>query len=229
MNCTEKTMKNTLKFIAAAALAISTQAALAQMAGTWMVRAGGTTIAPQVTSGDMTAPSFPNSKSDVGSASQLSGGITYMYSDNFSVDLPLALPFKHKLYGAGALAGAGQIGETQALPMTVFFQYRFLEASASVRPYVGIGPTYAYFFNEVGSGALTAMTNPGGSPTTLKVDSQFTVSAQIGATIAVDDKWFVDVFYGKTPLKTKNTLSTGQTLDVTLDPVSYGITVGMKF
>jgi outer membrane protein len=39
----------------------------------------------------------------------------------------------------------------------------------------------------------------------------------------------VDVFYSKTPLKTKNTLSTGQTLDVTLDPVSYGVTVGMKF
>jgi outer membrane protein len=145
------------------------------------------------------------------------------------VDLPLALPFKHKLYGADALANAGQIGEVQALPITVFFQYRFSEANAAVRPYVGVGPTYAYFFNEAGSGALTAMTNPGGTATTLKVDSQFTMSAQIGATIAVNDKWFVDVFYSKTPLKTKNTLSTGQTLDVTLDPVSYGVTVGMKF
>ena len=222
-------MTNTLKFITAAAIALSTQAAFSQTAGTWMARAGATTIAPQVTSGNMSAPSFPNSKTDVGSASQVSGGVTYMYTDNISVDLPLALPFKHKLYGADALANAGQIGEVQALPITVFFQYRFSEANAAVRPYVGVGPTYAYFFNEAGSGALTAMTNPGGSPTTLKVDSQFTMSAQIGATIAVNDKWFVDVFYSKTPLKTKNTLSTGQTLDVTLDPVSYGVTVGMKF
>lgn len=222
-------MKNTLKFIAGTAIAITAQAAFSQSAGTWLARTGATTIAPQVASGAMSAPSFPNSKTDVGSASQISGGVTYMYTDNFSVDLPMALPFKHKLYGAGALSNAGQIGEVQALPVTVFFQYRFLEANATLRPYIGIGPTYAYFYNEAGSGALTAMTNPGGSPTTLKVDSSFTVSAQIGATIAVDDKWFVDVFYGKTPLKTKNTLSTGQTLDVALDPISYGVTVGMKF
>jgi len=222
-------MKTTLKFIAAAAIALTTQAAFSQTAGTWMARLRGTNITPQVVSGDMSAPSFPNSKSDVGAASQITGGVSYMYTDNFSVDLPLAMPFKHKLYGAGALAAAGQIGEVQALPMTVFFQYRFMEPTASVRPYVGLGPTYAYFSNASGSGALTAMTNPGGPPTTLQVDSQFTFTAQVGASIAINDKWFVDVFYAKTPLKTKNTLSTGQTMDVTLDPVSYGLAVGMKF
>jgi len=231
MNCTEKTMKNTLKFIAAAALALTAQAAFSQTAGTWMARLGGTTITPQVASGDMTAPSFPNTKTDVDAASQFTGGVSYMYTDNFSVDVPITFqPFKHKLYGAGALAGSGQIGEVQALPITVFFQYRFMEPTAPVRPYVGIGPTYAYFLNESGSGALTAMTNPGGgTPTTLKVDSQFTYSVQLGGTIAINEKWFVDVFYVKTPLKTKTTFSTGQTLDVTLDPVSYGISVGMKF
>ena len=61
------------------------------------------------------------------------------------------------------------------------------------------------------------------------MDSQFTYSVQLGGTIAINEKWFVDVFYVKTPLKTKTTFSTGQTLDVTLDPVSYGISVGMKF
>ena len=222
-------MKNTLKFVTAATIALTAQAAFSQTAGTWMARLGGTKITPQVTSGDMTAPSFPNTKTDVGSASQVSGGISYMYTDNLSVDLPIATPFEHKLYGAGALAGAGQIGEVQALPMTVFFQYRFMEPTSSMRPYVGLGPTYVYFSGETGSGSLTAMTNPGGSPTTFKVDSQFTFTAQVGVTIAVNDKWFVDVFYAKTPLKTKNTFSTGQTLDVTLDPVSYGIAVGMKF
>lgn len=222
-------MKNTLKFITAATIALTAQAAFSQAAGTWMARVGGATIAPQVSSGTMSTPSFPNTKGDVGAASQLAGGISYMYTDNFSVDLPVALPFTHKLYGAGALSSAGQIGEVQALPMTVFFQYRFMEPSATFRPYVGVGPTYAYFFNEKGSGALTAMTNPGSSPTSLKVDSQVTYSAQIGATIAVDDKVFIDVFYSKTPLKTKNTYSTGQTLDITLDPVSYGISLGVKF
>ena len=222
-------MKKSIAFLTFSALALAASLASAQSAGSWLGRVGMTTIAPQVTSGDMSAPSFAGTKPDVSSASQVSGGITYMYTDNFSVDVPLALPFTHKLIGAGALAGAGQIGEVQALPLTVFFQYRFMEADSQFRPYVGIGATYAYFFNEKGGAALTAMTNPGGTATTIKVDSKFTVTPQIGLTYAISDKLFVDVFYSKSMLKTRNTFSTGQTLDITLDPASYGITIGTKF
>ncbi len=222
-------MKKSIAFLTFSALALAASLASAQSAGSWLGRVGMTTIAPQVSSGDMSAPSFAGTKSDVSSASQVSGGITYMYTDNFSVDVPLALPFTHKLIGAGALAGAGQIGEVQALPLTVFFQYRFMEADSQFRPYVGMGATYAYFFNEKGGAALTAMTNPGGPTTTIKVDSKFTVTPQIGLTYAISDKLFVDVFYSKSMLKTRNTFSTGQTLDITLDPASYGITIGTKF
>ncbi len=222
-------MKKSIPFLTFSALALVASMASAQSAGTWLGRLGMTTIAPQVSSGDMSAPSFPGTKSDVSSASQVSGGVTYMYTDNFSVDVPLALPFTHKLIGAGALAGAGQIGEVQALPLTVFFQYRFLEANSQFRPYLGLGATYAYFFNEKGGAALTAMTNPGGPTTTIKVDSKFTVTPQIGLTYAINDKLFVDVFYSKSMLQTRNTFSTGQTLDITLDPASYGITIGTKF
>ena len=222
-------MKKSIPFLTFSALALVASVASAQSAGTWLGRLGMTTIAPQVSSGDMSAPSFPGTKSDVSSASQVSGGVTYMYTDNFSVDVPLALPFTHKLIGAGALAGAGQIGEVQALPLTVFFQYRFLEANSQFRPYLGLGATYAYFFNEKGGAALSAMTNPGGPTTTIKVDSKFTVTPQIGLTYAIDDKLFVDVFYSKSMLQTRNTFSTGQTLDITLDPASYGFTIGTKF
>ena len=222
-------MKKSIAFLTFSALALAASLASAQSAGSWLGRVGMTTIAPQVSSEEMTAPSFKGTKTDVSSASQVSGGVTYMYTDNFSVDVPLALPFTHKLYGAGALAGAGQIGQVQALPLTVFFQYRFMEADSQFRPYVGLGGTYAYFFNEKGGAALTAMTNPGGPATTIKVDSKFTVTPQIGLTYAINDKLFVDVFYSKTMLQTRNTFSTGQTLDVTLDPASYGITIGTKF
>lgn len=213
----------------AAVLSIVAPQAQAQTAGSWMVRAGMINIAPKVNSGNLSAPSLSNSKTDVGSASQVGGGLTYMYTDNFSVDLPMALPFKHKLSGAGALSNVGEIGEVSALPLTVFAQYRFLEPSAKVRPYIGLGLTYAYFFNETGSGALTALTNPGGTPTKLKVDSQWALTPQIGLTIPVNDRWFVDLFYSKTMLKTKTTLSTGQTVDVTLDPDAYGLSIGYRF
>lgn len=222
-------MKHQLKFAFAATLAVLAHTVCAQSAGDWMVRGGYSTIAPQVSSGNLTAPSLSGTKGGVDSASQVGGGLTYMYTDNLSVDLPVFLPFKHNLNGAGAIAGVGKIGEVSALPATIFLQYRFLEPHSTFRPYVGIGPTYAYFFNETGSGALTAMTNPGGTPTTLKVDSQWTYTVQIGATFAFNEHWFADVFYANTPLKTKESLSTGQTLDITLDPTTYGIAIGYKF
>lgn len=222
-------MKTKLKFLALVA-ALACSSAMAQTAGTWMVRAGATNITPHVTSGYLSAPDFMGgTQADVAADSQLSGGITYMLTDNVSVDLPLALPFKHKLLGAGVLAGAGELGSVQALPFVVFLQYRFLEANAKFRPYVGLGATYAYFFNEEGSGKLTATTNPGGPPTKFTVDAKFALTPQIGATMALGDKWFVDLFYAKSFLRTRTHFSTGQTMDLALDPVSYGFNVGYKF
>lgn len=222
-------MKTKMKFIAAAAI-LTTSTAFAQTAGTWMARVGVTTIAPDVTSGFLSAPDYMGgTKADVSSDTQLSGGVTYMYTDHVSVDVPFALPFTHKIIGDGALKGAGDLAEVKALPITVFLQYRFMEANAKFRPYVGLGLTYAYFFDEQGSGKLTATTNPGGPPTSLSVDSKWALTPQIGATIAIGEKWFIDLHYSKSNLKTTNHFSTGQTLDIALDPVSYGIDVGYKF
>ncbi len=203
--------------------------ASAQQAGDWMVRGGYGTITPHVNSGNMTAPSFSGTKADVGSASNLLGGVTYMYTDHFSVDLPLALPFKHKLYGDGALNGAGQLADVKALPASVVAQYRFNEPSDVIRPYAGIGLTYAYFFNAKGSSTLTALTNPGGSATGLKVDSRWSYTAQLGVTWALDRRWFLDAFYSMTPLKTRATFTSGQTLDLTVNPSAVGLSVGYKF
>jgi outer membrane protein len=222
-------MKKTLQLITATLVLGSSLSAIAQSAGTWLGRLGATNITPQVKSGNMTAPSFPNTQTDVGGNSQLSGGLTYMYTDHFSIDVPLALPFTHKLYGAGALAGAGTIGETKALPLTVFGQYRLNNASSVFRPYAGLGLTYAYFFEEAGNGTLTATTNPGGPPTRLSIGSKFALTPQIGFSYALTDKWLLDGSFSKTYLKTRTTLSTGQTIDTTLNPNTFSLGLGMKF
>lgn len=222
-------MKTQTKFIAAAAI-LTTGTAFAQTAGTWMARVGVTTISPQVTSGFLSAPDYMGgTKADVSSATQLSGGITYMYTDHWSVDVPLALAFQLKIIGDGALKGAGDLAEVKALPLTVFMQYRFMDANAKFRPYLGLGATYAYFFDATGSGRLTATTNPGGPPTSLSVDGKWALTPQVGATIAIGDKWFVDMHYSKSNLRTTTHFSTRQQLDIALDPVSYGIDVGYKF
>jgi outer membrane protein len=220
-------MKHNKKWILASALLSLGGAVCAQTAGTWMVRAGAMTIAPQVTSGDLSSPSFVGTKTDISSASQVAGGITYMLTNNISLDVPLALPFTHDLIGDGAIKGVGKIGETKALPMTLTVQYRFMDANSKFRPYVGLGATYAKFFKEKGTATLSALT--GGSPTNLSIESKWGVTPQAGATMAINDKWFVDGFVSKTMLKNRTTLSTGQTIDVTLDPLTYGLAVGYKF
>jgi len=205
-------------------------AAQAQTAGSWSVRVGATQISPSVTSDDLTAPSFAGTKADVGDASQLGGGVTYMLTNNVALDLPLALPFNHEITGAGAIAGVGKIGETKVLPASLFVQYRFGEPNAKVRPYVGAGPTFARFFKERSTNTLTALT--GGTPanpTTLSIENKLAPSIQIGAVFALNDRWFVDVMAAKTFLKTRNTLSTGQTLDIRLNPTTVSLAVGYRY
>jgi outer membrane protein len=224
--------KNIQCFAVAACVAglFASGAASAQTAGSLLLRGGVARITPQVDSGALSAPSFPNTRADVDASTQLGGGITYMVDDHLAVDFPLSLPFKHDINGDGAIAGVGKIGETKALPVTLLAQYRFLEASSPFRPYVGGGLTYAKFFKEKGTAALTALT--GGSaanPTTLKIDSKFAATLQVGATYAFNERWFVDGTILKTFLKTRTTLSSGQSMDITLDPLTTALFVGYRF
>jgi outer membrane protein len=192
-----------------------------------MARVGATRISPDVSSGNLTAPSLPGTQADIEADTQLSGGITYMVTDHWSVDLPLALPYKHEIVGAGAIAGVGKIGEVRALPITLFGQYRFGAPAAKFRPYLGAGPTYVKFYHERGTAALSALT--GMPSTTLTVGSKLALTVQAGATMALNDRWFVDAMVAKTFLKTRTTLSSGQTLDIKSDPLTLALSVGYRF
>jgi outer membrane protein len=217
------------KAIFLAVLALSASAAFAQKAGTWSVSVGATQISPDVTSGNLTAPSLPGTQADVLSNTQLTGAVNYSYTDNIVIHVPLGFGFKHKVIGDGAIAGVGTIATTKALPITLLGQYRFLEPSATFRPYVGGGLSYVKFFKTTGTGVLTAITNPGGPATTISFESKLAPVLQLGATFNINEKWYLDASYTKTFLKTRGTLSTGQTLDSKLDPNGYTLQVGYKF
>jgi outer membrane protein len=214
----------------ALAALLANGAAHAQTAGTLMLRAGATNIKPNVTSDDLTAPSLPGTKADIRSSTRLSAGVTYMLTDNIAVDVPLALPFKHEIDGAGSIDGVGKIGEVKSLPFTVLGQYRFLDPKSALRPYLGAGLTYAKFYKAKSTAALSALT--GGTPsnpTTLEIDSKLAATIQLGASYAFDAHWFVDATVTHTFLKTRTTLSTGQTLDTKLDPNAFALSVGYAF
>ncbi len=204
-------------------------AAQAQSAGSWAVKFGVNQISPQVSSGNLSAPSLPGTQVDVKSATSVILTATYHLTEHVSFEGFAGLGYKHDVVGAGTIAGVGKLGTVKQISPTLFGQYRFLEASAPLRPYVGLGPTYAYFYGEEGSGTLTALTNPGGTPTRLSVDAAWGISGQVGATWALRDRWYLDASVIKTYLKTTNHLSTGQSIDVKLDPVSVNLSVGYRF
>jgi outer membrane protein len=214
--------------VAAAALC-GAGSAHAQAAGSMLVKAGWNRIVPHVESGDLSAPALPGSKINVESASSLVVTAAYMFTDNISVEFLGGLPYKHDITGAGAVGGAGKIGSVHQISPTVVLQYRFLEAQAPLRPYVGGGLTWARFYDTEGSAALTSFTNPGGSPTTIGSDTAWGGTIEGGLNYKIDSHWFLDAAMLKTWIKTDPTLSTGQKISAKLNPVSFQVSVGYTF
>lgn len=214
--------------IAAAVLSTWAGLAQAQSAGTWMARIGATTIRPDVNSGDLSAASLAGTKIDINNTTQISGGITWMWTDNIAIDLPLAIPFKHEVRGAGAIEGTGKLADVQALPVTLTAQYRFGLPSSTLRPYVGAGITYAVFMKPKSTAALSALT--GGSPsnpTIMTMENRFGPTGQLGLTAKFTERLSMDATVTKVLVKTRGHLSTGQQIDVELNPLAY--TLGLVY
>jgi outer membrane protein len=226
-------MKNPKNLLIAVALLALGANAFAQSAGSWSASVGVTHMAPSVDSGNLTSTpqhgTFPNTQVDVNSNTQLTGAVNFMATDHLALHLPLGTGFKHEISGAGSIAGVGKLIDAKALPITLIAQYRFMQANAAFRPYLGAGLSYVKFYKETGTALLTALTNPGGAATGVSFESKLAPTFQLGGVFNLSEKWFLDASYCKTLLKTRATLTTGQTIDVGLNPSSYTLQVGYKF
>lgn len=225
----KKSVTSALVSAAVGALALAATPAMAQDAGSVLVKFGYNQIIPEVSSGDLSAPSMPGTKIDVKEAGAPILTLTYVYTPNISFELYAGLPYEHDIEGDGAISGVGKIGSTRQVSPTLFAQYRFLEKESTIRPYVGLGLTYGYFYHEEGNATLTALTNPGGTPTLVEVDDAWGITPQIGATVKIDRSWFVDVAVAKAFIKTTAHLSTGQSIEAKLDPLAVNLSVGYRF
>ena len=222
-----------MKKINAALIALATVSAcglaMAQKAGGISASVGFTQISPSVSSGNLSAPSLPGSQIGITNNSQLTLAFNYAVTDNIILHLPIGFGFKHNINGAGSIAGVGKLGDTKALPITLMGQYRFLDANAAFRPFLGAGASYVKFYNTNGTGVLTALTNPGGPATGLSFASKLAPTVQLGGIFNINESWYLEASYSKTFLNTRGTLTTGQTIDVRIDPSAYSFQVGYKY
>ncbi|MBB3220477.1 OmpW/AlkL family protein [Pseudoduganella umbonata] len=224
-----KNTKTAMQLAVLAAMLGTAGGAAAQAKGDWTVKLGVNRITPKVESGNVSAPALPNTKADVNSDTKPILNLAYFITDHLAAELDMGAPYRHKLFGADAIAGTGQLGTVDVLPPTLFAQYRFFRPDAMFRPYVGLGVTYAYFRRERGSAQLTAILNTGGPASTFSLESKWAASAQLGASVRLSERWSLDGGVIKTRLRTTATYSTGQTQAMKLDPVAVNLGVTFKF
>lgn len=203
--------------------------AVAYEAGDWLVRGRVININPNDSSGSL----FVNG-ADTGSKGVTVDSdtvpeldITYMLTRNWGLELILGYS-EHTAKGEKVLGGFGDVVDTKVLPPTLTLQYHFLP-DANVRPYIGAGVNYTYFFDEEVPGS-SALSQDGDS---VKLESSWGWAVQAGVDIALNQDWFVnlDVKYLDidTTARFKHTTAGNAKINVDIDPVVWGVGIGRRF
>lgn len=173
----------------------------------WQARIGVSTIVPTSESGSI-LPGEVDIDSDTGPTINLA----YFFTPNLAVDVLGGLPFEHDIKLNGT-----KIGSTKQLPPIVTLQYHFAP-EARLRPFVGVGLNYTYFFDEeLDNGA------------DLELSDSWGAAFQAGLDVAIDDNWSLggDVRYAKIDSDVKvNGVKVGS---VDVDPTVYSLNLGYRF
>ena len=197
---------------AALALAGLAMPAFAQEAGTWTVGIGAHQVNPKSDNGSLVGGTL-----DVEVGSNVRPTITaeYFIRDNLGIEVLASWPFEHDI----DINGLGNVGSTKHLPPTVSIQYHFGEGK--VRPFLGAGVNYTYFFSEDTNGALAG--------NDLELDSSFGLAAHAGLDFKVGDKGSVRVDARWIDIDTDVKLNGTGIGTVNIDPLVYGVAYVMEF
>ncbi|MCC4234312.1 outer membrane beta-barrel protein [Sphingobium soli] len=213
--------------LAAAGAAVFASAPAQAKQGDILVRLRGIVVAPNEKSGSV-LPAFPGEKVSIDNAVAPEIDVTWMASDHIGFEL-IAATTKHSASGrTGTTGSIGKLASTWVLPPTLTAQYHFLP-DAPVRPYVGAGVNYTLFYSEDASGALESAVGQ----TKVHMSDSFGWAAQAGVDIDLNDRLFLNIDVKYIDIDTTARLSTTaagvQKVHIDLDPLVFGIGVGMRF
>lgn len=238
-------MKRAIRSIAASVLAATIVVpAAAHEAGTLILRGGVGTVAPKSDNlnlgsldlGGGISLSSASVEVDDGTSLTLSG--TYMFTENWALDVLAAWPFKHDIDvaatiddGQQVVSGRIPLGETEHLPPTFSIQYHF-SPQAVFQPYAGVGLNYTTFFSEEVSSAAQAA-----GLSNLELDDSFGVAGQLGADWVFSNGWLVNLDARWINIETDATLTVddgsgpvrGNIGTVEIDPWVYSLNIGYRF
>ena len=223
----KKTFFATVMF---AALGLGAAApAMAYEAGDWLVRGRVINVNPNDDSGQLYLNGVGRGKGvEVNDDTVPELDITYMITRNWGVELILGYS-EHTVKGEKNWDPLGDVIDTKVLPPTLTLQYHFLPDS-NIRPYVGAGVNYTYFFDEDVAGVL------GTAGSDVKLDSSWGLALQAGVDVAINQDWFVnfDVKYIDIDTEAHFTNILGGAIqkakiNADIDPFVWGIGIGRRF
>ena len=208
-----------LGVVAAVSLAISPVVAPAQVSQA--ISAGWVYIQPHGTSGPLTLTELggqPVNQPQAGTGVELRPANTlllsyeYYWSVHVSTQLALGAPPTHQLQGTGTLASYGVLGEGQQLSPALILKWHFLEAQATVRPYVGLGVNYTWYRRERVTNEDFASTFFGpNAQTRVSASPSWNVVYSAGFDYLIDADWSLGVSFACAPLRTRITVQASDT------------------
>lgn len=227
----------TRALVAAGLLAFVAGPALAYEPGTFILRGGVGTVAPKSDNLKI-SDEFETVVIDVENATSMTLTGTYMFNQNWALDVLAALPFKHDIkatvdMGEGPMTE--KIASTKQLPPTVSIQYHFAPDS-DFQPYVGLGLNWTNFSDTKLVSSLTeGDMEVDEDLIDLSLDNSTGIAAQFGGDWAIGDHTvvnfdirYVDIdsdvsakFFGMDEFEKIGT--------VKIDPWVYSINLGYRF
>jgi outer membrane protein len=195
-------------------------------AGDVLLRARAILVAPNERSGSI-LPAFPGETVKVDNRIMPEVDATYMATNHLGFEL-IASTIRHSISGTRGTTGSiGKLASTWVLPPTLTAQYHF-SPTRHVRPYVGAGINYTIFWNEAASDGLQAAVGPTG----MHLKNSLGWAAQAGVDVDITRRVFLnlDVKYIDidTTARLDNAALGRQRVNVALDPLVFGIGVGVR-
>ncbi len=189
--------------------------------GDWIIRAGISHIDPTSNNGSIDALGVDLV---VDSASMLTFDGTYMFSDNFGLEVLAALPFKHDIKIDDGTDSA-KVASVKHLPPTVSGVWHF-NPQGTWQPYVGLGVNWTIFFDESEKGLLDDL------DASLKLKNSLGFAAVVGLDVMLTERMFINgnIRYMDIESDAKITIpgDPNTVLETTarIDPWVYAINIG---
>ncbi|MEO5658596.1 MAG: OmpW family outer membrane protein [Polaromonas sp.] len=204
------------------------------------VKLGISNVQPHSTSGnEFSGPFTPSGISvEVFNKTTPFFSFTREINDQWDVELAMGMPPTHDIglkvnnaaLPASAQALNGQTGaKVRQVGPSLFANYKFLDKTSRLRPFVGVGINYTRFDNASTTAAGDALN---GGPTSISLKDSMGPALQGGVSYRISDHWSMSASLATALVKsviTTNTLGIERKADIKFRPRVFTVAMGYSF